>query len=503
VSGGNNVAIGSSALYYNQVGNNNSALGFQTLYNNVSGDNSALGFKSLYTNVSGGNNVAIGSSALYSNQVGNNNSALGFKSLYNNISGDNSAFGYQSLYTNMSGGNNVAIGSSALYSNQVGNNNSALGFKSLYNNISGDNSAFGYQSLYTNVSGGNNVAIGSSALYKNLSGENNVAIGTMALFNNKNSCNSALGYYTDICGSYSRSTAIGAYSNITADNQIVLGTDAEYVYIPGKFLYNPTIDQLRKALVVDGDVSFNRSVYVGTTVITSSIQTKDTTLNICTDTSQIGGRQIIIGTTNDTILINGNLKTTTSSTLEITSLQIILNAGSITYDKSAQSGIYIRDNSNNEAGYIRVSNKDTNLGLTSYNFKAPGGPNVIKFDIGRMVIDAPIENKNMVMKLIKSPYTDSSYSMVASSLDISNIFIKDIARSQDLTNNTQKISTNLGISGNLFINKDYIGIPDTALDVSGNVIISKLGIGAQVVNSNYYLEVSGNMTQSIGWIHQF
>ena len=181
-----------------------------------------------------------------------------------------------------------------------------------------------------------------------------------------------------------------------------------------------------------------------------------------------------------------------------------INFGNPNNQSSTGAGIYITDSGYAYSGYIRVSNNGyQNKDRTAYIIKAPGSTNVLHFDVSSMVIDNTTKNENVVMKLKSSSYSDSSYSMVASSLDISNIFIKDIARSDDLKNNTQKVSTNIGISGNLFINKDFTGISNTALDVSGNVIMSKLGIGTPTVNSNYYLEVSGNMTQNNGWIHQF
>lgn len=279
-------------------------------------------------------------------------------------------------------------------------------------------------------------------------------------------------------------------------NTIYFGRDASNIHI-GQSISGGTT-YIQHGL----DVSDNARI--GKVVYTNSIQQTWTDMSLYIGTS-LPGKSIIIGGSLDKVIITGEVEANNIKNLEVQNPRIYLNIDNPFPNSSAYSGIYIFDNSNVSAGYIRVSGGGTmtdNLGATSYIFKAPGGPNVVQFDISSMTIDT-LANENVVMKLKRSIYSDSSYSMVASSLDISNIFIKNIARAQDITNNTQTISTNLGISGNLFINKDVSGITNTALDVSGNVIVSKLGIGTLVVNPTYNLEVSGNISQSTGWIHQF
>jgi hypothetical protein len=513
--GPDNTAIGYNTLNQNLIsGFQNTAVGSKSMQQNLNGtNNSAFGFESLQLNLSGGYNTAVGSGSLQKNVIGNNNSALGFQSLYNNVSGDNSAFGFQSLQLNLSGGYNTAVGSGSLQKNVIGNKNSALGFQSLYNNVSGDNTAFGFQSLYNNVSGGSNSALGYQSLYSNVSGEFNSAIGFNALYSNSGNYNSSIGYNTDISGVYSNSTAIGAFSKITNNHQIVLGTSSEYVYIPGNNLPKSTLNT-PVALVVEGDVSFNRNAWILDTVYAKKIEPYDNgDMNIGTSIVD-KGKTIKIGSINDTIILYGTVESVATDQFNVGANLIQFNYQNNDNNISAGAGIYIRDYSNDFAGYIKVSGAkigtQTNLGPTSYIFKAPGGPNVVHFDISSMIVDGnsipntPHINTNMVMKIIPSRYLDASFSIVASSLDISSIFIKNIARSQDLLNGTQMISTNVGISGNLFINKDPSGYLFAALDVSGNVIASRLGIGTnKVPGINYNLEVSGNATQTWGWIHQF
>lgn len=283
-------------------------------------------------------------------------------------------------------------------------------------------------------------------------------------------------------------------------NTIYFGRDASNIHI-GQSISGGTT-YIRHGLDVSGDARIRNVLY------TNDIRQNNTIANInigTNSTTSATGKTINIGNINDTIVITGTVQANNVKNLEVENRQIFLN---VSNDESLRpsseySGIYIDNKGEKGAGYIQVSGKTGDLGMTSYIFKAPGGDNRVQFDISSMVIDDP--NENVVMKLKKSASTelDFSYSMVASSLDISNIFIKNIARDEDIINNTQIISTNLGISGNLFIQKNLNGISNTSLDVSGNVIMSKLGIGTSGVNSTYNLEVSGNISQPIGWIHQF
>jgi hypothetical protein len=98
-----------------------------------------------------------------------------------------------------------------------------------------NNTSVGSQSLLYNTTGTNNVSIGYSSMQNNKTGYANVAIG----FNSGLSCvtggyNTFLGFDTNVAGGdWSSSTAIGYNATIIASNQIVLGTPAETVIIPG------------------------------------------------------------------------------------------------------------------------------------------------------------------------------------------------------------------------------------------------------------------------------
>lgn len=97
--------------------------------------------------------------------------------------------------------------------------------------------AFGYEALPVQSTARFNIAIGYQSSYIG-TGQGNVAVGFQSLFSNSTGkYNTAVGYFSGGNGNYSYSTAIGYDANITGNNQIVLGTDSETLYIKGGLTY--------------------------------------------------------------------------------------------------------------------------------------------------------------------------------------------------------------------------------------------------------------------------
>ena len=92
VSGNGNTAIGANALFSDVAGQLNTAVGEGALFTVNSGFNgsfnTAVGAGALFSNT-GGDNIAIGGTALGNNTTGNDNTAVGISALANNISGSN------------------------------------------------------------------------------------------------------------------------------------------------------------------------------------------------------------------------------------------------------------------------------------------------------------------------------------------------------------------------------------------------------------------------------
>ena len=142
--------------------------------------------------------------------------------------GFNTAVGHQSLYKNSSGFNNTAVGTFSLTANLGGDRNTAMGANSMDHNTNGyGNSAFGATALSENLTGKNNVAVGNGALGYNSAGSYNTGVGGYAgHYTGDNSYCTFLGYSADKFQStnFTNSTALGAYTSMTASNQVRLGS---------------------------------------------------------------------------------------------------------------------------------------------------------------------------------------------------------------------------------------------------------------------------------------
>ena len=110
----------------------------------------------------GENNTALGANTLQNNTTGHTNIAVGKSALYKNTTGyRNMCVGYMALFDNTSGYSNTAIGDCALGSNTTGRYNSALGTSSL-----GANTTYSYCTGVghsAQVTGSNQVQLGSSS----------------------------------------------------------------------------------------------------------------------------------------------------------------------------------------------------------------------------------------------------------------------------------------------------------------------------------------------------
>ena len=240
MTGGDNTAVGTGSLYFNNA-SQNTAIGRNALFNNQTGfANTAIGNHALYSNAARSLLVAVGDSALFHNGLnatelyhGTANTALGVNSLNKNKTGyDNTAVGYQAMYSNENGSANTANGVLSLYKNSTGQANTAVGYQSLSNNTIGSaNTAIGYASLVTNQLGVANTAVGYQALTLNFSGINNVGMGAFSLFySTGGNQNTALGYSSQYFNQLgSRNTAIGSgslYSNTNGVSNVAIGANA-------------------------------------------------------------------------------------------------------------------------------------------------------------------------------------------------------------------------------------------------------------------------------------
>jgi hypothetical protein len=239
-TGSQNVAVGDLALQLNNSANDNVAVGFHSLFNSTGGSNIGVGSYTLSENT-GVENVAIGHASLSNKTTGNGNVSVGAHSLEKNLTeNENTAIGYYALYNNTSG-KNTALGSYALQNSTTCNNSVALGFNAMKNGNANQSVAIGSQAAESS-SGTLNVSVGRLALFSNTTGGNNVAIGGNAGYTVTTGANNTfLGCQADVTtNSISNSTAIGYNAKANASNQIMMGTIAEQVVIPGSGVLSNT-----------------------------------------------------------------------------------------------------------------------------------------------------------------------------------------------------------------------------------------------------------------------
>ena len=206
-TGAYNTALGQYAIYNSSSGQYNIGVGYQALYGNsgsITGSNNvAIGQAALENNNSGSYNISIGQSSMLWNQSGQENVAVGVQSLYG-TSGVNQtadvAVGYLAMYgdggssysigvgyyacAGSTGMYNIGIGDEALQFAGANSRNIAIGGQAMYSESNGgsDNTALGYYSMQTLSSGASqNVGIGSQVNGgEGVAGSGNVVLGYSA-----------------------------------------------------------------------------------------------------------------------------------------------------------------------------------------------------------------------------------------------------------------------------------------------------------------------------------
>lgn len=131
-NGNNNTAIGSYAMYNNLNAYNNTAIGSNTsFYTTTGNNNTSIGSGSLCNNTIGSLNTAVGSSALEGieqESVGDQNTAIGVQSLYENTGTQNTAIGAYSGLNTITGSYNTLVGANSQLSAPSYDYSTAIGY---------------------------------------------------------------------------------------------------------------------------------------------------------------------------------------------------------------------------------------------------------------------------------------------------------------------------------------------------------------------------------------
>lgn len=182
--------------------------------------------------------VFIGRNAGGTSATGSSNLAIGNYCMYQITTGaGNCAIGPDAGANIQTGNGNFALGASALQGCVSNSNSIAIGTDSLRAATADDNISIGTESGRNTTTGGENCFVGLRSGYSNDTGTFNSFYGRYSgYYTDAGSYNSALGYFAGVNntgGAINYSTAIGYLAEVTMSNQIMLGTIAETVYIPG------------------------------------------------------------------------------------------------------------------------------------------------------------------------------------------------------------------------------------------------------------------------------
>jgi len=415
--------------------------------------------------------------------------------------------------------------------------------------------------IFANTNIGGNVRVNSVVESGNILSGAVVISGGVGIFANTNiggnvRVNSVVESFTKNDGAVAIAGGVGIFANTNIGGNLCVNSVVE------------SNSKLSGAVVISGGVGVYANLYVGGNINVPTIQTNtinasppingnlyigktSNTIYIANAQSNVISSIVNLGGTCDITNIVGNLVITgnliqKNPTL-LTSPYILLNAlntkgssiGSSANSYLDGAGIFIYDEgtplpvkTSNASGFIKLASDSfgyifqgtavvNNAGTYTYY------PNPVKLNLrsismsmgatpyyGNIMANTLVSsnsNKNSILVLqdsVVNPATgafDCSYQIVSSQFDLSSIVQRNVINSNV---SVQEINTNLTIMGTTLINKGAqygSGVLNAMMDVSGNVIVSKLGIGTNYVNGNTAsLDIAGNLYQMVGgYIIQF
>jgi hypothetical protein len=510
------IAIGIQA---GQTGQGNNAIAVGALAGQMvqSSGGIAIGFHAGQTG-QGPNAIAIGTQAGQNSQ-NSGSIGIGFQAGQNSQQPGAVAIGTQAGQT-FQGLNTVAIGTQAGQTGQ-GATSVAIG------NQAGQNQQ-----------GFGSVAIGEAGT--NEQGQNSVSIGFWAGLNQQASGTVAIGYYAGQFSQGANAIAIGNSAGVSQQSagSIVLNAGGNILNAGNTgFFVNPIrkttpiagsnvlaydysgsneiISISNLSLDANGNVDITGNLSVSKQVLTNNINPVGNTITIGAGVSNVinignfGNPSsafsdvINIGGIYDIISLNGNVTSTSVNNLTVKNKTITLNSGSITNNSSAGSGITINDNNNVNAGYFLVD-----LSLNGYVFKAPNSTqtnvtngninNIVDLNINSLITPTGLNSAIIMLQPSGTSHIDSSYVINVSSVDISNILLRNATLST-ITN--QVITTALAVGGDLSANNIHeygaLTLPDNSVMISNTPSLDyttflQTFYGSNVSTSATYISCSAN-----------
>jgi hypothetical protein len=244
-----------------------------------------------------------------------------------------------------------------------------------------------------------------------------------------------------------------------------------------------------------GSSDFTDEIRIGTSI--SGERDSDVDIYIGSDTHS---RIHILGN----LMLPGHVTFENQTNLEIINKNILLNDQAAP-GTSYGAGLYIREDNSDTAGQILI-----NPNMTGFFLKATRSPNIVNFETNNMVLP-PGLGRGILTIVPTTTLDGSNYTIARGVVDISDIEFLDaslnnrVMRNPTITAtqvNTQVIDGKLSMTG-MYVNKlEATVISNAQVDISGNAIASRMGLGTSSVRSSYVLDISGN-TFSNGAILQW
>jgi photosystem II stability/assembly factor-like uncharacterized protein/predicted acyltransferase (DUF342 family) len=281
---------------------------------------------------------------------------------------------------------------------------------------------------------------------------------------------------------------------------------------------------LNSKLNVGGDVSFNSNLFVaGKTVIFDlSAQNADFTGIVRANTfDSRPGNSLLIGGTNagnitirtstgstnvltlgdagsnvqilGNLTLPGSVTSTNVNNLEIKNKTILLNDEVVGTNVSTFSGLQIRDDGVDNKGYFLTNGRSD-----GFLFKSSQNANRVNLDVSGLRLSNGLTQGFVVLTPTSSIDISADYTITTGLVNISDIQQLDASLNRRVERTSATTATTQVVGTNLLTNGLYVGKPvdnyiaNSQMDISGNVFISRLGLGTSAVNANYTLEVNNN-----------
>jgi len=195
------------------------------------------------------------------------------------------------------------------------------------------------------------------------------------------------------------------------------------------------------------------------------------------------------------LFLPGSITSTTVNNVEIKNKTFLLNDESPFSAGSDFTGLYIRDNMNDSAGYFL-----TNGIRNGYLFKTAASANRVNLDVSGLTLSGSAGRGLLTLKPNLILDISADYTISTDTIYISDISMLDVSLNRRVWRNvaltsetTQVLDTKLASGLGLYAGKleaDFI--PNSALDISGSAFATRLGLGTTGTNMNYQLDVSGS-----------